>query len=103
LIDREDNFLEAVVWKLWVVPDILVKISVLADLGDDIAIVNAGVDIETFDNIGMIHHPQDIDLTFQQPTSYLAFYISDSHLFNCHLLISHHINSFKHLTKTPLS
>lgn len=43
----------------------LVKIALLADLGDDVAIVNAGVNIVAFDNIGMIHHPQDIDLTFQ--------------------------------------
>jgi hypothetical protein len=39
--------------KYWYFPDVLVKISALADLGDDIAIVNAGVDIVTFDNIGM--------------------------------------------------
>jgi hypothetical protein len=45
--------------------EVLVKIALLADLGNDIAIVNAGVNIETFDNMGMIHHPQDIDLTFQ--------------------------------------
>ncbi len=50
---------------MWVISDILVEISLVAHLGDDIAIVNAGVNIETFDNIGMIHHPQDIDLTFQ--------------------------------------
>lgn len=52
-------------WKKWVFSDILVKISMLAHLGYDVAIANAGVNIETFDNIGMIHHPQDINLTFQ--------------------------------------
>jgi hypothetical protein len=51
--------------EIWLVSDKLVKISALAHLGYDIAIVNAGVNIETFDNIRMIHHPQDIDLTFQ--------------------------------------
>lgn len=83
--------------------DVLVKIALLADLGDDIAIVNAGVNIVTFDNMGMIHHPQDIDLTFQEPAGYLAFYISDSDLFNCHWVVGQDINPSKHLTKAALS
>jgi hypothetical protein len=102
LINREDNFLECMMRKLWYFFDVLVKISALADLSDDVAIIDTGVNIVAFDNIGMGEHAQDIDLTFEQPPRYLALDVPNPDLFNRHLPISQHINPPKHLTKTPL-
>jgi hypothetical protein len=42
--------------KMMVAFDVLIEISTLTHLSNDIAIVNTGVYIETFDNIWMIHH-----------------------------------------------
>ena len=50
--------------KLWYFSNILIEIPALAKLGDDVAIIDAGVNIVAFDNIGMWEHAQDIDLAF---------------------------------------
>ena len=53
LIHRKDNFLECMMRKLWYFSNILIEIPALAKLGDDVAIIDAGVNIVAFDNIGM--------------------------------------------------
>ena len=88
--------------KLWYFFDVLVKISALTDLSDDVAIIDTGVNIVAFDNIGMGEHAQDIDFAFEQPACYLALDVPDPDFFNCHLPISQQINPSKHLTKTAL-
>lgn len=50
--------------KLWYFSNILIEIPALAKLSDDVAIIDAGVNIVAFDNIGMRDHAQDTDLAF---------------------------------------
>ncbi len=42
--------------------DVLIEIPVLAEFCDDIAIIDTGVNIETSDNIFMVHQLQNTNL-----------------------------------------
>ena len=55
LVNTKNNFIDGFLAKTMMIFDELIEIASLAELGDNIAIVNTGVNIQTFDNIGMMH------------------------------------------------
>ena len=85
------------------ISDLLVEISLMTKLCDDIAIIDALDYIETFDDAGVVEGLDDGCLALQEPTSNLTFDISSPDLFNCHFLLSININASIDLTKTTLS
>ena len=64
LVNTKNNFIDGFLAKTMMIFDELIEIASLAELGDNIAIVNTGVNIQTFDNIGMMHDLQNGNFAF---------------------------------------
>lgn len=74
-----------------------------AVFGDDVAVIDAEVNIMAEDYVGVLKLAKDRNLALEQSVGYFALDILDDDLFYCYDLIGEHVGSFVDFAETSLS
>lgn len=100
LKDRQYNLMKSVSREIILALDKLVEVPSFAKLCDNVAVIDAEVDVLTFDDVRMADLPQDGHLTFQESSGYFTFDIIRSHLLYCDRLLRQYVSSLVYSAET---
>ena len=81
----------------------LVEVAALAVLSDDVAIIDAGMDIEAADDVRVVKELEDGDFAVEQAPSDFALDLANADFLNCHSGVARDVGAAEDLAETALS
>ena len=80
-----------------------IEITAVAELSNDVAVVDAEVDIQTSDDARVVELGQDTDLALQQPACDFALDVAGPDLLDCDYLICVDVAAFEDLAEAAFA